>query len=282
VLVLPIYKTQAGTMLWERNNGWRTAWDRGGLGDGPVTLILPNGDSFDTGTLTAEAAAGGDTSAFGALMQRYHAAGVAVVVAEPRDPAKGAASGLSLNVTTYDQGGAKGTQTLTVDPVAGEQSDRALTRGVGAVAASLESGWRQSIASGGSTGLAAPSVAQSDAADQPPGGAITPYPVSVSVAGVEGWVRLRNQLTGTPGIQRVALDALTREGAALTLDFSGDAVALQAALSGSGYVLVQTAPGNAAGPGTFQLRLAGAEPPPPRQFAGPPPMMPPPPGPAQQ
>jgi hypothetical protein len=113
-------------------------------------------------------------------------------------------------------------------------------------------------------------------------GPATPYPIAVPVAGVESWVKLRNQLAGTPGVQRVALDALTREAAALTLDFSGDIVALQAALAGSGYVLVQTSPGNAAGPGMFQLRLAGAEPPPAQQFAGPPPMIPPPPGPAQQ
>jgi hypothetical protein len=99
---------------------------------------------------------------------------------------------------------------------------------------------------------------------------------------VEGWVRLHNQLAATPGVQRVALDALTREAAALTVDFSGDVVALQAALSSGGYVLVQTSPGDAAGPGTFQLRPAGAESPPARQFAGPPPMATPPPGPAQQ
>ena len=115
-----------------------------------------------------------------------------------------------------------------------------------------------------------------------PSGPAIAYLVAVPVVGVEGWVKLRNQLTGTPGVQRVALDALTREAAALTLDFSGDVVALQAALAGSGYVLVQTSPGNAAGPGTFQLRLAGAEPPPARQFAGPPPMTPPPSGPVQQ
>jgi hypothetical protein len=110
------------------------------------------------------------------------------------------------------------------------------------------------------------------------GGIATPYPIIVPVAGVEGWVRLRNQLTTTPGVQHVALDALTREGAALTLDFAGDVVALQAALSNSGYVLVQTAPGNAAGPGMFQLRPAGSVPPPQQQFATPPPMavMPPP------
>jgi hypothetical protein len=206
------------------------------------------------------------------MMQRYHAAGLVVAIAEPHDPTIGAASGLTLNVTTYDQTGAKGTQTLKIDPVAGEQSDKTLARGVGAVADALESGWRQSIASGGSIGLTAP--AQTDgAAAQLGGGPAVSYSVGVPVAGLEGWVKLRNQLTATPGMQRVALDALTRDGAALTLDFSGDVVALQAALSGSGYVLAQTSPGNAAGPGTFELRPAGFEPP--RQMSMPPPPPPP-------
>jgi len=127
-------------------------------------------------------------------------------------------------------------------------------------------------------GAEQPAPPSSSAAPEP---AIS-YPIAVPVAGVEGWVKLRNQLTGTPGVQRVALDALTREAAALTLDFSGDVVALQAALSAGGYVVLQTSPGNAAGPGAFQLRAAGAEPPPAQQFAGPPPMTPPPPGPTQQ
>jgi hypothetical protein len=112
---------------------------------------------------------------------------------------------------------------------------------------------------------------------QEAGGIAIPYPIAVQVAGLEGWVQLRNQLTGTPGVRHVALDALTRDAAALTLDFSGDVVALQAALSNSGYVLVQTAPANAAGPGMFQLRLGGSMPRPPQQFAGPPPMAAPPP-----
>ena len=137
--------------------------------------------------------------------------------------------------------------------------------GLGAVAA-LEQ------PSGGAGG----SSAQPPAQPQKPTGLATPYPIAVPVAGLEGWVRLRNQLAGMPGVQRVSLDALTREAAALTLDFGGDVVALQAALSNSGYVLVQTAPGSAAGPGMFQLRLAGAAPPAPQQFAGPPPMAAPP------
>ena len=119
---------------------------------------------------------------------------------------------------------------------------------------------------------AAPSAETAGQPQQPASsGPATPYPIATQVAGLEGWVRLRNQLTGVPGVQHVALDALTREAAAVTVDFAGDVVALQAALSNSGYVLVQTAPGNAAGPGMFQLRLAGALPPRPQQFAGPPP-----------
>ena len=100
---------------------------------------------------------------------------------------------------------------------------------------------------------------------------MTAYPIAVAVAGIGDWVKLRNQLTGTAGVQRVALDALTRDSVALTLDFAGDPIALQAALAGSGYVLVQTSPANAAGPGIFQLRPAGTAPSTPAPTSAPPP-----------
>jgi len=115
-----------------------------------------------------------------------------------------------------------------------------------------------------------PMTGQSDApAGQAPTGPLTSFPVGVAVTNIDDWVKLRNQLTGTPGVQRVALDALTRNGAAVTVDFQGDVLALQAALASSGYMLAQTSPADAAGPGMFQLRPAGsaaampAPPPPP-------------------
>ncbi len=261
-LIVPLYRTPLGAQLWERGNDWRSAWDRGGFGDGPVTLILPNGDAFDTGSLSAAAAASGDMGALGGLIERYHVAGLAVVVAEPRDSGRGPVSGLNLTVTIYDQAGPKGTQTLSIEPAAGEQPQKILLRGVAAVAEALENGWRQSIASSGSTGLTrSTSPAQPDAAgDQPLANATQAYAIALPLAGVADWVKLRNQLTATAGVQRVALDAVTRQGVALTLDFAGDPIALQAALASSGYVLVQTSPANAAGPGTFQLRPVGATP----------------------
>jgi hypothetical protein len=258
VMILPVYQSAAGQVLWGSSNPWRTAWDRGGSGDGPVTLVLPNGDSFDTGALSANAATGGDMTALGAIMQRYHSAGVVVALARPGDPAAGPGSGLAITATTYDSTGAKGAQSLTVAPQPGEPPEKIFLRGVSTLTDALESGWRQT----GSTGLVAyaapPDDEGKDAAQGASAAGETLYPIEIPVAGAGDWVAARDRLAATPGVQRVTLDVLTREGAAVTLDFAGDPLALQAALANSGYVLVQTAPADASGPGAFQLKPAGA------------------------
>jgi hypothetical protein len=258
VLILPVYRGANGAVLWGQGNPWRIAWERGGFGDGPVSLILPNGDAFDLGTLTAGTAESGGVAALGAMIQRYHVAGIVVATAEPRDAARGAASGLTITATTYDASGLKGAQTLTVTPGQGEQPDGVLLRGVSATAAALEDGWKS-----GSTGLSGYVAQQSAAADDgerpsSPSSAGTLYPLTVNLSGLEGWVAMRDRLTAIIGVEHVSLDALTRDGAALTVDFDGDTLAFQAALAGTGYVLAQTAPPGAAGPSAFQLRRAGA------------------------
>jgi hypothetical protein len=258
VLVVPVYRTPAGHMLWEQGNAWRTAWERGGLGDGPVTLILPNADNFDTGALSAAAAENGNAASLDAMIGRYHAAGIAVVTVEARDPMHGPVSGLTVDMALYDPRGKKGTQTLAVDPVAGEQPEKTLLRAVAATAAALQSNWSQTV---GSTGLSAPdsAAASPETQDQAATGTGTVYSIMMPLTGIGEWVTLRDRLGAIPGVQRLSLDALTREGAALTLGFAGDPLALQAAISGSGYVLAQTAPGNAASPGSFTLRRAATK-----------------------
>jgi hypothetical protein len=258
ILIVPVYRGAGGAVLWGQSNPWRTAWERGGFGDGPVSLILPNGDAFDTGTLSAAAAEAGDAAALGAMIQRYHVAGLVVATAEPRDSTQGAASGLTITAATYDSTGLKGAQTLTAPPAAGEQPGKLLLRGVSATAEALEDGWK-----GGATGLSgyAPQRdATGDEGEQPATTAQgTLYPIFVALSGLGDWVGVRNRLGAAGGVQRVSLDALTRDNAALTVDFAGDSLALQAALADSGYVLVQTAPADAAGPGMFQLRRGGPQ-----------------------
>jgi len=88
----------------------------------------------------------------------------------------------------------------------------------------------------------------------PVSGPTTPYPLAVQIGGVVDWVRLHNQLAAIPGMARVSLDAITRDNAAVTLNFAGDTTALQTALANGGYALIQT------GPAGFQLQHAGARP----------------------
>jgi hypothetical protein len=255
VMIVPVYQGAAGAALWGQSNPWRTAWQRGGFGDGPVSLILPNGDSFDTATLSAGAAEAGDPTAINAMIQRYHVAGIVIATAEPHDSGRGAASGLTVTATIYDGTGLKGAQTVTVAPAAGEQPDKLLLRGVAATAQALEDQWK-----GGSTGLtgyvAPPADPNAQADLQTPITAGTLYPVQVRITGLRGWVGIRDKLGAVGGVQHVSLDAMTREGAAITIDFAGDAAALQSALVPSGYVLVQSNSAPSGTPGQFELREA--------------------------
>ncbi len=254
VVVVPVYRGVSGASLWGQGNPWRAAWERGSLGDGPVTMILPNGDGFDTASLSAAAAQDGDMAAITSMMARYHAAGLVVAVAAPIDPAQGPAGGLSITISTYDGNGAKGSQIETVQPIPDELPEKTFLRGVSAAAAALQSGWRNSVGSSGSTGLVAP-TAPDQTADLA-GPAVT-YPISMPIAALGDWVRLRDQLGGLTGVQRLSLDVVTRDGVAFTLDYAGDPIALQSALAGGGYALVQLTPANA-GAGIFQLRRLGA------------------------
>ncbi len=258
VLVIPVFRGRNGSLLWEQDNAWRAAWDRGGFGDGPVTLILPNGDSFDCGALSPAAAQAGDIAAIDAMIQRYAAAGLVVAVAEPRDPARGAASGLTINVATYDAAGPKGSQVLTVDPADGALPEKILLQGVSIVVQSLEDGWQQAIATSGSAGLSGQGIVNPDeaGANAEGGGPPVTYAVSMQLGEPGDWVRTRDLLTSIAGVSRIALDAMTRIAAAFSIDFAGDPGALQAALAGSGYVLAPVSPANAAGPGSFELRRA--------------------------
>jgi hypothetical protein len=113
-------------------------------------------------------------------------------------------------------------------------------------------------ASGGAETAAAPQVT----------GPVTSYAIAMAVGGITDWVRLHGQLAGMQGVARVSLDALTHDNAAVTVDFAGDLSALQGALAGGGYALVQSGPGFQLQPaGAVPVQRAGVEPPPPAPAA---------------
>jgi hypothetical protein len=99
------------------------------------------------------------------------------------------------------------------------------------------------------------------AATQQVTGPVTSYAIALPVGGITDWVRLHGLLAGIQGVARVSLDALTHDNAAVTVDFAGDLSALQGALAGGGYALVQNGPGFQLQPaGPAQSQHAGGEP----------------------
>ena len=143
------------------------------------------------------------------------------------------------------------------------RSGKLLRQGVSAVTTALETGWQQAIATNGSIGLVGatpPAAATADGASQgaadSSGTLGTLYPMSLAVSDLADWAKARDQLAQLPGVQKLSLDAVTRSSAAFTLDFAGDTLALQSVLASNGFVLVQTAPPTAAGPGSYELKRA--------------------------
>jgi len=99
-------------------------------------------------------------------------------------------------------------------------------------------------------------------------GPVTSYAIALPIGSITDWVRLHGQLAGIQGVARVSLDALTHDSAAVTVDFAGDLSALQGALAGGGYALVQNGPGFQLQPaGAVQSQHAGGEPAPPAPVA---------------
>jgi hypothetical protein len=91
-VVLPVYRTADGPILWPDNNPWWQAWADHLDPERLLRLVLPLGDLEDMATVTADRAMAGDTEALAALGARYTSEDVLLVVATPRGGDQGGAA----------------------------------------------------------------------------------------------------------------------------------------------------------------------------------------------
>ncbi len=82
LLVLPLYRTDQGLLLWEDDNAWRLAWSRLAPNDALIDVMAPLGELADITAIDAEQAAAGDREALDRIAARYDAGDVAVAIAE--------------------------------------------------------------------------------------------------------------------------------------------------------------------------------------------------------
>ena len=220
-IVLPVYQTRSGVVLWDDPNPWRDAWVQSPPATGPVPLSVPLGDISDIAAIDAAKARAGDAEALAAIGKQNGAEDAIVALAAPRGPGD-KPSGLDILVRRYRAGRLLDTHPESLAANPGEAADAFFGRAVVAVATGIESGWKKEPV---------PHYDQQ--------GSLTAV---LPISGLDDWVKVRDRLAGVPTIRKVSLVALSRQEATIEIDYLGNIDQLKASLAGVSLDLVKGDP----------------------------------------
>jgi hypothetical protein len=218
LIVIPVYQTAAGAVLWEDPNPWRDAWAQRPAGAAAVQLVLPLGDAGDIAIIDAEKARAGDREALAAIARQNGGDETIVLLAVARGAAE-APSGLDISVQRYRAGQPidRHVETLTINP--GESPEAVLNRAVATIAAEIETGWSR----------------EAPAPPDQPGSLTAVLPIT----SLDDWVRMRQRLAALPAVRNVTLVALSLQEATIQIDYVGGIDRLKAGLATANLDLVQ-------------------------------------------
>ncbi len=138
--IVPVFRSEAGLLLWEEDNPWRAAW----AGETGTSLRpLRTAAASDGGSLSADQAVAGDGAALSALAQRLDADETVVAIAEivaPPQPEQ--ALELRLILNRRDRAGRSEATPITLRGRMGEDAAALLKRGARETALVLDAAWK--------------------------------------------------------------------------------------------------------------------------------------------
>jgi hypothetical protein len=190
-VVLPLWRQGEQTSLWESQNPWFEAWSIAGTVDELVPVVAPSGDLADIAAIDASRALALDSAALQALASNYSSAHVLVALASP-STSEGLVSARIVGVD-FAHGGAS-TDYGMIGP--GEPVEVAR-----AAAALLQDSWKRTM-----------SVREPF---------LTTATVSALFRSVDDWMALQAVIGAEPLVQLARLDALTNDGALMTIEHRG-------------------------------------------------------------
>ena len=230
LVVLPVYKDSAMTVLWDDPNAWREAWTRRSAAFGVGRLTVPLGDANDLAIIDASRAEAGKPDALTAIAQRNGGDEAIVALATTRREGDQLV-GLDLSTKRYRSGRLADAHSTTLDANPGESADDFLKRAADTVAAEI------ATASKKSPGLRSDQQAS--------------LAVSVPIGSIGEWVRVRDRLASVPAIRKVDLLSLNRHEAKIRIKYVGSSDQLRSSLAEVDLGLDGTDP-------IWRLQLSGA------------------------
>jgi len=225
-LILPVITSKGRPVLWEERTVWRDAVEKLDRHDNLQPILIPAGDLKDIGVIDAKAALAGDALALGSIATTYQA-GAVIVAAIASDAATlNPQQPLAVTLTRYDSSGQRQEGiTQEIPPAATQEAQ---------MAAATQSVLDFIQQKNQTVPTAAPAI------DQAAGNSLQVY---APLGSLPELTRLRQKLATVTSIRRINIATIRRDGADLVLDFSGDAPALQQAMSQQGLVLLQAPTG---------------------------------------
>ena len=229
IIVLPVYKDAANTVLWEDPNAWRAAWAQRSAGSGATRLTVPLGDANDLAVIDAGRAEAGKPDALTAIAQRNWGDEAVVALATARREADQLV-GLDVTVKRYRFGHLSDTHNTTLAADPGERADDFLARAAATIAGEI------------ATGAEKNPLSRSDQQAS--------LAASVPIGSIGEWVRVRDRLASVPAIRKVDLLSLNRHEAKIQIKYVGGADQLKSSLAGVDLGLAGTDP-------EWRLQLSG-------------------------
>ena len=215
LVVVPLMRESpdAPWQLWEETNAWRAAWSQVPRDLGLVPLIVPTGSREDSAVLNAAQAGAKDLAALNAFAALYDAAGTVIA------SATGTGDGLQISVAELRSDLPSEDVLLAQAVEPGKTRADALTAAATATASVVQDGWkrRNRVAFGGTTQITA----------------------LVPVTDLKEWLTVKNRLDQVPLIDRLELQAMTRDRAQVTLHYAGAQRQLELAMSQHDLALAQ-------------------------------------------
>lgn len=220
IIVLPLFRTSDGIMLWEDGNPWRAAWASLAPSNSLVPVIVPFGELADMEIISAEQAAAGDRQRLDRLIERY-GAGEAIVV-DAAEAGVSADGGPSVAVTVQRfqgpgvrlGGGAYG-------GMMSDSLDTVLALAARTTRGQLEDEWKEA------------NLLRFDRESS--------LAIDIPLTGISDWLDIRERLGRIPLIRKLEITAMSSRFARAVLHFIGEDQQLVGALSRNDLRLVREA-----------------------------------------